>query len=722
MPRSLTYFFVAVVFGCNFAAYGQAARHARAVLREHVNERRLVTLYGNTRPEANAANDRGPVADDFPMDHLFLQLKRSPDQQKALEQFMDELHDPNSPNFHQWLTAQQFGDQFGLAKEDLDTVTTWLQSHGFTVNAVSANLVVDFSGTAGQIREAFHTRIHHLSVNGQPHFANMSNPQIPAALYPAIIGIVSLHNFKPHSLSHAVPSYTISSGAQAVVPADLAKIYDLATAFAAGYSGQGQTIALLEDSNVYSTGDWLVFRKVFGLARNYPQGNLITVHPQAAGGSTCRDPGLSGDETEAILDAEWASAAAPNATIEIASCATGLSVFGGLIALQNLLNDNTNPPPAIASISFGNSEAFLGEANNAFISSLYQLAVAEGVSIFVASGDQGAASSDTKGGSAATHGLAVNGFASTPYNVAVGGTDFADTYFGTVNNYWSPTNSPVFGSAVSYIPEIPWNSSCASELLATSNGFSITYGFTGYCNRGGTRTTLAGGGGPSACATGMPGPSGVVGNTCAGYAKPSWQSIFGNPNDGVRDVPDVSLFAANGSWGHYYVACFSDSSQGGRSCLGTPSTWSGFGGTSIASPIMAGIQTLVNQATQSRWGNPNPVYYQLAAAQYGSGGNSACNSSDGSSGNNACTFNDVTLGDINVDCTGSNSCFSGSIPGIYGVLSTSNLSYDPAYRAAIGWDFATGIGSVQAWSLLTNWPGTLAGASSGPAFSTEYVK
>ena len=183
MPRNvISYLFAAILFSSSYIVYGQQARQVHAVLKGHIDEHRLMTLRGNVRPEAGAANDRGPVADNFQMDHLFLQLRRSPDQQSALEQFISELHDPNSPNFHQWLTAQQFGDRFGLAKEDFNTVTGWLESRGFTVNAIHPNLVIDFSGTAGQIHEAFHTRIHHLSVNGQQHYANMSDPQIPAAL------------------------------------------------------------------------------------------------------------------------------------------------------------------------------------------------------------------------------------------------------------------------------------------------------------------------------------------------------------------------------------------------------------------------------------------------------------------------------------------------------------------------------------------------------------
>ena len=156
----------------------------RPLITQQLDENLRVTIKGNTRPEANAANDRGPVADAFQMEHMLLQLQRSADQEQAVEEFIDQLHNPASSNFHQWLTAQEFGETFGLAEEDLDVITTWLQSHGFQVNVVYPNgMLIDFSGTAGQVREAFRTEIHHLEVNGVEHIANMSDPQIPAALH-----------------------------------------------------------------------------------------------------------------------------------------------------------------------------------------------------------------------------------------------------------------------------------------------------------------------------------------------------------------------------------------------------------------------------------------------------------------------------------------------------------------------------------------------------------
>ena len=691
----------------------EAGRPARRLITQAVDRSRMVVLPGNTRSEATATNDRGPVANNLPMEHMQLQLRLPAEKQQELDQLTRDQQDPKSPNYHKWLTPDQFKQQFSLAPEDIDAITAWLQSEGFTVNAVNPT-TIDFSGTAGQVRNAFRTEIHNLNVNGANHIANMSDPQIPVALEPAVVGIVSLNDFKPRPLNRRRAEYTPGNGEYLVVPADLATIYTFNPLFAAGYSGQGQTIVVIEDSDVYSTADWNTFRSTFGLATAYPGGSFIQAHPPPPVGSTntCTDPGVDGgDDAEAILDSEWASAAAPSATIELASCADTSTNFGGFIALQNLLNSGT--PPAIVSISYGDPESELGATFNAHINSLYEQAVSEGVSIFVSAGDQGAAGADDDATSA-THGIAVSGFTSTPYNVSVGGTDFGDAFAGSNSTYWNSGNTVTYASAKSYVPEIPWNDSCASMLIATHFGFGTTYGSGGFCNSSTGQSftnTAAGSGGPSGCATGAPAINGVVGGTCAGYAKPSWQSVLGNPSDGVRDIPDVSLFSANGVWGHYYVVCYSDPSNGGAPCTGAPDNWSGFGGTSISSPIMAGIQALVNQKTGERQGNPNFAYYSLAASEYGSAGNSTCNSTLGNGTASTCIFYDVTQGDMNVNCTGTHNCYIPS--GANGVLSTSNSTYQPAFGTATGWDFATGIGTVNAYNLVNNWPGTSVTATSG---------
>ncbi|MBV9303614.1 MAG: S8/S53 family peptidase [Acidobacteriaceae bacterium] len=672
-----------------------------------IDERQLVTLAGNTRPEANVDTDHGRVADGFRMEHVLLQLKRSPKQELALRAFIDELHNPASANFHHWLSADEFGKQFGLAQPDLDVIERWLVSHGFQINVVYSNRqLIDFSGTAGQIRAALHTEIHRLMVNGEEHIANMSDPQIPAALAPAVAGPVSLHNFMPQPLREPHAGYTFvleKEKLYGIVPGDLATIYNLTPLFEAGDTGKGQTIAVVEVMDIYNSSDWNTFRSTFGLA-SYTSGSLTTIHPAPkSGNNNCADPGYIGSDAEAVLDAEWASAAAPDATIELASCATTTTSFGALIAVQNLIN-GTAVSPDIISISYGACEANSTIANSAY-SSAFQQAVAQGVSVYVAAGDSGAACNY-----GSVTGIAVNGIASTAYNVAVGGTDFGDTYSQANSAYWNSNNSAVYASAKSYVPEIPWNDTCASVLLAESRGYKTTYGEKGFCNSDtGARLnwTHAGGGGPSNCAT-------FDQKTCGGWPKPSWQaSVGGISNDGVRDLPDISLFAGKGMWDHLYVYCDSAFAP----CTDKPDTWSYDGGTSFGSPIMAGIQALVNEKVGERQGNPNYMYYKLAAEEYGAKGSKHCDSSNGRAVAESCTFHDITMGDNDVACsenksTGNNNCFIPS--GETGVLSLSSDTYQPAFEAGIGWDFATGIGTVNAYNLVNNWASVISKSATLP--------
>jgi len=695
-----------------------AAQSRPPLISSGIDESHRHTLTGNTRPEATAQNDQGAVEGDLPLEHMILQFARSAADEQSLREYIDSLHDAASPTYHRWMTASEFGAVWGAAEADRSTVVEWLESHGFTVNSIAAGgMTIDFSGTAAQVLEALHTEIHYLNVNGVRHVANMSDPQIPDALAPAVAGIVSLHDFSPRPLKRPRADYTFTSAGnttQAMTPGDLAVIYNLNPLFAAGITGKNQTIAVIEDSNLYKSSDWNTFRSTFGLTK-YSSGSLTTIHPAPASGTNnCRSPGIvAGDDGEAILDAEWASAAAPDAAILVAACEGTQTTFGGVIALENLVNSKALP--SIVSISYGGCEAENGAASNAAFSAVYQQAVAEGISVFVAAGDEGAASCDA-GAQGATHGIGVSAYASTPYNVAVGGTDFGDTSAGTNSTYWSGTNSTTFASALSYIPEIPWNDSCAGALLANHFGYSKVYGSAGFCasstaENNGYLGVVAGSGGPSGCATGTPRSIGVVGGTCKGYAKPSWQAgIAGIPADGVRDIPDISLFAADGIWGHYYVDCWSDIRNGGSSCAGAPGTWDGGGGTSYSTPILAGIQALVNQKNGGAQGNPNYVYYKLAAISA-----VFCNSS-GAPGA-GCVFHNVTEGDIDVNCGGTTGCFGatqssggrhphggfGSQASYNGALSTSATSLAPAYDAGVGWNFATGLGSVDAYNLVTNW-------------------
>jgi hypothetical protein len=712
---------------------------APILITQKVDDTNLVTLYGNHRGVGRSAEDLGAVPGNFQLDHMLLQLKRSPQQEKALEALMEQQYVKSSPEYHHWLSESEFDEAFGVNRMDLEKVNQWLASYGFTVNGVTPDgLVIDFSGTASMVRKAFHTDIHNVQLkNKEKHFFNTSDPRVPLALAQVIVGPVALHDFKPHPLARLRSpvwidksgqvhvAETVTNGAYtfsgcgdncyAFTPGDAQTIYNIAPLLKKGITGKGQTIGLIEDSNDYKDADWSTFISTFGLS-GY-NGTLATNHP--GGSMTCTDPGdtNNGTDVEVELDVEYASATAPGANVVIESCADSTTAFGGLLAVENLASA-TNITTPILSISYDECEVLNGSANNAAYSSAYQHAASRGISIFVASGDDSSTLCDgNEGYNYAEYGVNISGFASTPYNVAVGGTDFGDTYAGNNFSYWSSTNAANYSSALSYVPEIPWNDSCASQLIATIEGYSTTYGSNGFCNSaiGSTDflTLSAGSGGPSNCYSGSTSMAGVgASGTCRGQPKPSWQAVYGNPSDGVRDIPDVSLFAANGVWGHYLIICMSSQSEGGAPCTaGDPSVWTGLGGTSAATPMMAGIQALVNQSTGQMQGNPAPTYYILASLEYGQNGDPSCNSTLGSDVGASCVFYDVTQGDMNAPCFYYGSvnyvynCYFGSADGNneLGVGSVSDTAYSPTYGSSPGWDFATGIGSVNALNLVSNW-------------------
>src|SRR6185437_12564483 len=366
------------------------------------------------------------------LEHIQMLLRRSPEREAAAASFVDGLTRRGSPSYHRWLTAAEYGRRFGASDADIQKIQAWLKAKGLTVNQVyPGRTMIDFSGNAGQVARAFHTHIRRFASGGAMHIANDSDPQVPAALAPAIEGIVSLNDFHPHNARRVRPRAqdTGSCGGQtcyAVGPGDLATIYNLTPLFNAGYTGRGQTVAVVESTNLYDNNDWFNFRNAFGLNR-YSSGNLQIVHPAPASGGPCADPGVTGNDGEAALDAEWASAAAPAATIMLASCASTGATDGVFLAIHNLVN--AAAPPAVISVSYALCEAENGAGANAAFNRIYQQAAAEGISVFVASGDSGAAGC-SPGPDPAWSGIGINGWGDSQYIVSVGGTDFRDRYDG----------------------------------------------------------------------------------------------------------------------------------------------------------------------------------------------------------------------------------------------------------------------------------------------------
>jgi hypothetical protein len=734
------------------AAFAQG-NALRPRITAQIDETKLTTLRGNTHPLARPQNDQGAVADSQPLHRMLLLLQRSPEQETALRTLIDQQQSKSSPNFHRWLTPQQFGQQFGAATADIQTVTNWLQSHGFQIARVATGgTVIEFSGTAGQVRNAFHTEIHRYFVNGEQRFANSSDPQIPAALAAVVAGPVSLYNFPRKAQSRTVgafrkdtatgkitpipsPNFVFSnsgctsnpvfaSNCNAVGPGDFGAIYNVNPLWTTGIGGHvidgsNQTIAIVGDSEICTQSspafgtctrdDVADFRGIFGLST--APANLPTVILDGP------DPGFNSDEIEGDLDVEWSGAIAKNAKIDFVIAESTEVSEGTDLAAEYVVDNNLAP---VVSESFGTCEAFIPGNGNLFEYSLWEQAAAQGITAIVSTGDSGSAGCDDPtlpSPNLAVNGANVNGVGSTPFNVAVGGTDFDISATNYPAAFWSATNSPVNGipgvSVKGYVPETTWNDSCARVG-------------PGSCTPQGTLLNISGGGGgQSNCV--VPSTDNFGNVTCLfnsltngsipGWTKPAYQPVASGSGltlltDQTRDVPDISLFSGDGSISNsFYIVCQFDFT-GAPCAISGQINFVAVGGTSAAAPSFAGMMALVNQnmvvnhaapAGQGQ-GNANYVLYPLFAAQQTA--SLACNSS--SSPVPGCTFNDVTKGSNSVPCAaGSFECSNTGTSGIGVVEAGIPTSSTPSFPAGTGYDLATGLGSVNAFNLVSNWPATV---------------
>ncbi len=513
LRHALTFPFTLCLTIAGSAVLGSAQTPSDSMISGAIDDSVLVTLTGNTHPLALPRYDLGAVADSLPLQHMYLELRRSPAQEKALAAVLTAMQTPNSPSYHKWLSAEELGKTYGPAAEDITQVQDWLSGHGLQVNGVSkSGLTLDVSGNAAQVREAFHTEIHSYGIKGQQYVANASDPEIPAALSSLVAGFSSLNSFFPKpALVKITPAFSFSdaNGEQYnEAPADFATIYNVTPLYTAKtpITGKGQTVVVLEDGDVDSS-DVNTFRYRFGLSTY--SGTFSQIHP----GPGCGNPGRNAAEMEAAVDAEWAGAIAPDATVDLASCADTETTFGAFIAAQNLL-DLASPPP-IMSLSYSGCEARQGPSGNLYIEKLWQQAALEGVSVFVSAGDDGPAGCDVDTASYAVGGIQANGLASTPYDTATGGTDFLDFYEKSFPTYWNNGNGPGGKSARSYVPEMTWDDSCASLIVEDYYGEP---GGDTWCNF----VLYADPPGPG-IAAGSGAPSFV-------YAKPAWQeNVYGNP-------------------------------------------------------------------------------------------------------------------------------------------------------------------------------------------------
>jgi subtilase family serine protease len=607
---------------------------------DRVDVSQLATLSGNTHPLARAQYDQGAAPPDLPMDRIMLVLKRSAAQEATLQDLLVQQQVTSSPNFHKWVTPDQFGQQFGPADGDIQAVTSWLASFGFqSIKVSKGRTVIEFSGSASQVQTALHTPIHKYMVNGEAHWANANDPQIPAALVPVISGFVSLHNFqkKPASVrsgrtaaltrtSDGRPQITFSDGSHGLAPADFNTIYNVAPTM----TGGGVTpviIGVVARSNI-NVADVHQFRSQFGLPANDP-----IVIPNGP------DPGnlLGGEEAEAVLDATWPGAVAPGATVKLVVSESTNAVSGEDLSEIYIIDNNLAD---VMTESFSVCEAGFGTQLSAFASnysSLAEQAAAQGITYIVASGDGGPDSCDAPSTVPPTSlQPSVNLLASTAFTVAVGGTQFIDV--ASPSTYWNATNNATnFGSAKSYIPEKVWNESCTVAQCGAS--------LAGLWSSGGGQSLV--------------------------FPMPVWQSGVAGIPSGNRSVPDVSLTAADHDG---YVLCLD------ASCQGTSASFSILSGTSASAQAFGGIMALVVQKTGARVGVANYTLYKLAASETFS----SCNGSGTPAlpATGPCVFNDTTVGDTN-------------IPEVNPV--------ETGFTATVGYDEATGLGSVNVSNLVNQW-------------------
>jgi uncharacterized protein (TIGR03437 family) len=571
-----------------------------------IDPAQTVVLRGNLNPKAQAKNDLGPVDPGFKLNYITIAFKPSTAQQADLDALLADQQDRSSPQYHHWLTPEQYADRFGLSTGDVATIRAWLESEGFTINYVARGRNwIAFSGSASQVGKAFNTQIHHYEVDGESHFAIASEPSIPAALDPVVLGFRGLDDFhlkpyRPRRRTYSKPDpsrpeYTAPDGGHALVPDDIATIYDITQLYKGSIDGSGQRVVIAGQSDI-NLADIAAFRAGFGLPSNVPQLLLIP-------GSS--DPGSTSDQNEADLDIEWAGAVARNAQI-IYVYSTDVDDSAGYAISENIA------PVISFSFTSGCEQLFTSTTLSATRSTAQQANV-EGITLLAASGDSGAAGCDAAFAALeATKGLAISAIAGIPEVTAVGGSQFNEGS----GSYWSDTNSPTDASALSYIPEIAWN-----ESLEPAPGFS-----------GGL---AASGGGLSVF-----------------YPQPSWQVGPGVTIVNARAVPDVALSAA----GHDPYAVVSD----GQATLDE--------GTSAATPVFAGMIALLNQYERANGqGNINANLYRLAQTNI---------------------FHDITAGSNIVPCEiGTPDCTTGSF----------------GYSAGIGYDEVTGLGSIDAYNLVTEW-------------------
>ncbi len=572
-----------------------------------------------------------------------------------LTQLEADVQNRDSPSYHRWLTPQQFAATFGPTTQQMQAVAAWLRNRGLIVTATDPlTRAVRFTGLYWQVKKGLGTTIRGDGVN----YANVTDPQVPAELAPTI---VSIEGLRTHSGEAAqtesdaiVSSCTEPAGCNTSPyfgPGDLYTFYDETPVLKGGNLGtsgtatSGDCIALPENASINPVALTNFVNQFKSLPSPLPSPGALppivytAVNPPVAGAVPTATPGLPSDN-EPYLDIEWAHAVSPKTPIRVYYVNGDYLNAMQYAVLQNqcgVISSSVEGPcdPVTTILALDDVEA---EAS------------LQGQTIFKSSGDYG---SNWKCGSPIPAELTQSSPDQQAYNQSSCPT--SNNYADANGNLWQPSIDEEAASAnitvVGGTKFQPIYDSAGNDLSTVGDGLESVWNN----NDSGTSPIYcplkdASGGGPS-----------VI------FGKPAWQTGIGVPNDGARDIPDVAMGADGPAVGVTPAIALPGFFVATQKTTDPAPTFALTGGTSIATPMWAGVSRLVAQAQGvTRLGNINSRLYELGNLQSPSSG-----------------LHDVTTGN-NAD---------NSIPG---------------YSAGVGYDLVTGWGSPDVAKLVAAFPGAAA--------------
>ena len=468
----------------------------------------------------------------------------------ALAGLVSGLYAPGTSEFHAFQTPSQLAREFAPTDSAVSAAETYFEGFGLSVTPSPDHLLLSVTGPSTQVAAAFGTSFEqYRSADGRPFFTHPTPATLPAvAPWSGVYGLGNVTPLVPAlgGLSSVETEITPAAGCVGtgadLSPCQVWQAYNVSSLISGGTNGAGERLAVVDPYSSQETqpdlaSDLATFASENGLG----VGTVNFVYPDPDPPTLNASANPSWYDEDA-LDLEWARASAPGATVDMTfspNAGPGLyEAVDWLVAHQaaDVISLSWGEPDVGAYNAFSNPCSVACNASSdgsyGILSPVLEFAAAEGISVFAASGDCGAADG--------TSGVSTNFPASDPDVIGVGGTQL------TVN------------SSGDYVSETGWSGNASG---AKSPGCS---------NQGGS------GGGFSP------------------FPRPSWQS--GLPSGTTkRGVPDVALDA-----GTPVIIVL----RGGNAAVR---------GTSVATPIWAGIAAIADQYAGRPLGLLDPSLYAIAS-------------------------------------------------------------------------------------------------------------